>query len=293
MGRGLAAAFPIARRTYEEADERLGTSLARLCFEGPEETLALTENAQPAILATSVAAYRVLAEVVGVRPMAVAGHSLGEWSALVAADALAFADAVAGVRERGRLMQTAVPPGEGAMTAVVGLDADAVATLCGEAADGDVLVPANVNGGGQVVVSGHARAVDRLHAIAAARRIRTRRLAVSAPFHCPLMAPAAAGLERWLGGVRCAAPSTPVWTTVEARPVRDAAEIPGLLVRQLTEPVQWEATARGLVGLGPTLVCEVGPGRVLTKLLDRMGLEVRGAAVGDPADVERLRAEVG
>src|SRR6266550_5501141 len=167
MGRDLAAEFVVARRTFEEADDRLGVALSRLCFEGPEETLRLTANAQPAILTASVAAYRALEEVTGLEPAAVAGHSLGEWSALVAAGALGLGDAVVGVRERGRLMQEAVPPGEGAMAAILGLDADAVAALCAEAAEADVLVPANLNGGGQVVVAGHARAVDRLLPLAA------------------------------------------------------------------------------------------------------------------------------
>src|SRR5437773_1445602 len=250
MGRDLVAEFVVARRTFEEADDRLGVALARLCFEGPEETLRLTANAQPAILTASVAAYRVLEEVTGLEPAAVAGHSLGEWSALVAAGALGLGDAVVGVRERGRLMQEAVPPGEGAMAAILGLDADAVAALCAEAAEADVLVPANLNGGGQVVVAGHARAVDRLLPLAAARGARTQLLAVSAPFHCPLMEPAAAGLARHLAGVTFHAPRLPVVSSVEARPVRGAAELPGLLVKQVTAPVRWEETVRALAAVG-------------------------------------------
>ena len=161
MGADLAATYAVARQVFEEADERLGVALSRLCFEGPEERLQLTEYAQPAILTASIAVYRVLAERVALRPVAVAGHSLGEWSALVAARVLAFGDAVAGVRERGRLMQEAVPPGRGAMAAVMGLDADTVAALCVEAAGTEVCAPANLNGGGQGVVAGHTKAVAR------------------------------------------------------------------------------------------------------------------------------------
>jgi [acyl-carrier-protein] S-malonyltransferase len=289
MGRDLAAAFPIARRTFEEADRRLGLALSRLCFEGPEAPLALTEHAQPAILVTSVAAYRVLSETTGFRPVALCGHSLGEWSALVAAGALALGDAVVGLRERGRLMQAAVPPGEGAMAAVMGLDAEAVAALCAEARDGDVLTPANLNGGGQVVVSGHARAVERLVALAPARRARVRRLAVSAPFHCPLMAPAAAGLASYLANVTFRDPAVPVWTSVEARPVVGAAELRDLLVRQVTAPVRWEATVRGVAALGAAAALEVGPGRVLVGLLRRIVPGLPGIPVGDVEGVERAR----
>ncbi len=289
MGRDLVEAFPAARRTFEEADDRLAMSLTRLCFEGPEEVLRLTENAQPAIMTTSVAAYRVMQEEAGLQPVALAGHSLGEWSALVAADALAFADAVAGVRERGRLMQEAVPPGEGAMAAVLGLAADAVMDLCAEAAGGDVLEPANLNGGGQVVVAGHAGAVARLVELAAARGARAQSLPVSAPFHCSLMAPAAAGLERYLAAVRFRNPAIPVFTSVEARPIAGAAEVAGLLVRQLTAPVRWEETMRALAGVGASVALETGPGRVLTGLLKRIAPSLVGVPAGDVAGISRAR----
>jgi len=173
MGRDLVAAFPAARRVFEEADDRLGMALGRLCFDGPAETLALTEFAQPGILATSVAAYRALEETVGLVPIAVAGHSLGEWSALVVAGALELGDAVAGVRQRGRLMQEAVPAGIGAMAALLGVDAALAERLCVDAAQGQTVTPANYNGGGQVVVAGHAQAVDRVVAAASARRARS------------------------------------------------------------------------------------------------------------------------
>jgi [acyl-carrier-protein] S-malonyltransferase len=289
MGRDLADAFAVARRTFEEADARLGAPLSRLCFEGPEERLRLTEYAQPAILTTSVAAYRVCEEILGLEPAALCGHSLGEWSALVAAGALAFGDAVAGVRERGRLMQEAVPPGEGAMAAVLGLEVEAVAELCTEAAEGGVLVPANLNGGGQVVVAGHARAVTRLLTLAAARRARAQLLPVSAPFHCPLMAPAAAGLARYLEGIRFQAPRLPVFTSVEARRVEGPAELGHLLVQQVTAPVRWEETVRAVAALGVRVALETGPGRVLTGLLARIAPSLVGVPAGDLAGITRAR----
>lgn len=289
MGADLADAFPVARRTFAEADDRLGFSLSRLCFEGPEDRLRLTEHAQPAILTASVAAYRVLEELGLPTPVAVAGHSLGEWSALVVAGALEFADAVAGVRERGRLMQEAVPPGEGAMAAIMGLEPDAIDALCAEAGAGDVCAPANLNGAGQVVVAGHARAIERLVALVTGQRGRAQVLPVSAPFHCSLMAPAAVGLERWLSNVPLARPRLPVWTSVEARPVRDAGDVRMLLVRQLTAPVRWEATVRGLAALGAALALEVGPGRVLTGLLRRVVPSVPGVPVGDAESIQQAR----
>lgn len=289
MARDLVETFPVARRTFEEAEDRLGTRLSELCFSGPEETLRLTANAQPALLTASVAAYRVLAESTGLAPAAVAGHSLGEWSALVVAGAVDLGDAVVGVRERGRLMQEAVPPGDGAMAAVLGLDADAVAALCAEAADGDVVVPANLNGGGQVVVAGHASAVARLVALAATRKARAQLLPVSAPFHCPLMAPAADGLARHLAGVAFREPRIPVFTSVEARPVRGAGEIRDLLVRQVTAPVRWEETVRALAGTGATVALEVGPGRVLSGLVKRIAPALATVPAGDVAGIESAR----
>jgi len=274
MGRELAATFPIARRVFDEADQRLGFALSGLCFEGPADRLELTEHAQPAILTASVAAYRVLAAETGVRPVALAGHSLGEWSALVVAGVLSLGDAVGGVRERGRLMQSAVPVGEGAMAALVGVTTEVASALCAEVADGDVLTPANLNGGGQVVVSGTTRAVDRLVAAAGGRRIRAQKLAVSAPFHCALMAPAADGLARHLENVTVNDPTIPIVTSVDARAVRDAADVRELLVRQVTAPVRWEDAARALVALGPTVAIETGPGRILAGLMKRIAPEL-------------------
>jgi len=289
MGHDLAAAFPVARRTFEEADARLNMPLSRLCFDGPEAALQLTEHAQPAILTVSVCVYRVLLETTALSPAAVCGHSLGEWSALVAAGALEFGEAVCGVRERGRLMQEAVPPGEGAMAAVLGLEADAVAALCAEASGPDVLAPANLNGGGQIVVAGHARAVARLADLASAKRARVQRLAVSAPFHCALMAPAAAGLGRFLAGVSFRTPAVPVVTSVAARVVTSAAELPSLLVRQLTVPVRWEETVRALARFGAKIALEVGPGRVLSGLMKRIEPALVGVPVGDLDGIARAR----
>lgn len=287
MGRDLADAFPSARRTFDEADAALGFGLARLCFDGPAETLELTEHAQPAILATSIAAHRVLVETAGFAPVALAGHSLGEWTALVASGALAFDDALRGVRERGRLMQAAVPVGTGAMAAIMGLDADTVDALCAEVRGGDVLAPANLNGGGQVVVAGHAAAVDRLAALAATRRAKVQRLRVSAPFHCALMAPAATGLGRVLAEVRFADPAIPVVSSVTARPVGDGAALRALLVEQVTGPVRWEATVRALASFEPAVALEVGPGRALAGLVKRIAPDLPVVAAGDVDGVAR------
>ena len=289
MGRDLADAFPVARRVFEEADDRLRLPLSRLCFEGPEEQLMLTEHAQPAILAASVAAFRVLEETAGLRPVAVAGHSLGEWSALVAAGALALGDAVVAVRERGRLMQEAVPAGVGAMAAVLGTDLAGVERLCDEARDGDLPSPVEIRRRQYLAVAGHAGAVERLVALAVSRRIRAQRLQVSAPFHCALMAPAAAGLARHLEGVRFAAPRVPVWTSVDARPIAGAAELPELLVRQVTSPVRWEETVRGMAALGATVALETGPGGVLTGLLKRTVERLPGIPAGDVAGIQKAR----
>ena len=272
MGRDLAESFVVARRTFEEADDALGMPLSRLCFEGPEPVLGLTEHAQPAILAVSVAAHRVLAETSAVVPVGVCGHSLGEWSALVAAGALDFGDAVRGVRERGRLMQEAVPVGEGTMAAVVGLDADAVTALCAAAADGDVLAPANLNGGGQVVVAGHVRAVDRLVELASARRARVQRL-----------------LERYLAGISLRPPAIRLVSSVTAAVVTQAVDVASLLVRQLTAPVRWEETVRAVMAFAPTVALEVGPGRVLTGLLKRLEPALPCVPVGDRDGITRAR----
>src|SRR5262249_51710087 len=288
MGRDLVVEFPAARLVFEEADDRLGFRLSALCFEGPADVLARTEHAQPAILATSVAVFRILAERAGLEPAVMAGHSLGEWSALVVAGALEVGDAVRGVRERGRLMQDAVPLGVGAMAAVIGLDSATLAALCEEAAGEEVLAPANLNGAGQIVVAGHAGAVERLTKLAASRGVRAQRLDVSAPFHCPRMRPVAEGLARFLAGVPIREPRVPVVSSVEARPIAGAAEIASLLVSQVTAPVRWEESMRALRAFAPGLALEVGPSRVLTGLARRLWPDVPCEPVGSRAAVERV-----
>jgi [acyl-carrier-protein] S-malonyltransferase len=287
MGRELAASCAAACETFAAVDEALGMSLGRLCFEGPEETLRLTENAQPAILATSVAAYRALEARSGLRPLAVAGHSLGEWSALVAAGALDLGEAARAVRERGRLMQEAVPVGRGAMAAVMGLDEEAVAALCRQARGAETLAPANLNGPGQTVVAGHAAAVDRLLVLAKDTGGRAQRLAVSAPFHCALMQPAADGLAPVIDALDVRRPTIPVVSTVEPRAVEDPEEVRRLLKAQVTAPVRWGEATAVLRGLGATVVLECGPGRVLSGLLRRADRTLTIVAVGDGAGLAR------
>ena len=291
MGRALAEAEAAAREVFAEADDAVGFPLSKLCFEGPKDELTLTANAQPAILATSIAALRVLESRTGQRPTAVAGHSLGEYSALVAAGALRLGDAVRLVHLRGRFMQDAVPAGEGAMAAILGLDADAIADACREAAAGEVVSPANLNGGGQVVIAGHKAAVDRACAGAKARGAkRAIPLAVSAPFHCALMQPAADKLARELEQVKVSAPSVPVVSNVEAKPNQDAARVRELLTRQVTAPVRWEESVQCLVAMGVTDVVEVGAGNVLAGLVRRIAPAVRGHAAGTPEEITALAA---
>lgn len=281
MGRALAEEFAAARDTFAEADDALGFAISRLCFEGPEETLRLTEHTQPAILTASVAACRVLAGETGLAPGALGGHSLGEWSALVAAGALAFPDAVRLVRTRGRLMQEAVPVGTGAMAAILGLDADQVEAACREAQaalPGQVVEPANFNAPGQVVIAGHVQAVARAGELAKGRGAkRVLPLAVSAPFHCSLMRPAGEGLARALDGVAVGPLGATVYSNVEAAPYPGPSAVKGLLVRQVSSPVRWDALVRALAAAGVRTVVEVGPGEVLTGLVKRIdkGLQAR------------------
>jgi [acyl-carrier-protein] S-malonyltransferase len=289
MGRALRDAYPEARDVFAETDEALGYSLSKLCFEGPDAELTLTANAQPAILATSVAALRALEARSSVRPVAVAGHSLGEYSALVAAGSLSLADAVRLVHLRGRFMQDAVPAGLGAMAAIIGLSADDVAAVCREAAGAEVVSAANLNGGGQVVIAGHKDAVDRAAAAAKAKGAKlVKLLAVSAPFHCALMQPAAERLAVELAGVDVKAPAVPVVTNVEAKPNQDAARVKDLLARQVTAPVRWEESVQCLAGLGVNAVIEVGAGNVLGGLVRRIAPDIAVHAAGDPGSIEAL-----
>jgi [acyl-carrier-protein] S-malonyltransferase len=301
MGQALAATYPEARRTFDEADaafandaprasgsdprESRGRSLSALCFGGPEADLMLTETTQPAILATSIAACRVL-EAQGIRPAFVAGHSLGEYSAHVAAGTIAFADAVRLVRRRGRYMQEAVPVGVGAMAAILGADLALVQQACDEAAQGEVVSPANINGPGQISIAGHAgavqRASERAKALGAKRVIP---LSVSAPFHCALMMPAEARLEPELRDLATGVPRVPVVANVDAQPKREAWAAIDALVRQVSAPVRWSDVVERLASEGVTTYVEVGPGTVLSGLVRKIHKDARVVQFGSPDDL--------
>jgi [acyl-carrier-protein] S-malonyltransferase len=287
MGRALAEAFPESRQTLAAADEALGFPLSRLCFEGPESDLQLTANTQPAILAVSVAAFRALAAR-GLRPDRVAGHSLGEYSALVAAGALGFEDAVVAVRRRGEYMQKAVPVGEGAMAAILALDLAAVEQACREAAQGRVVAPANINSPGQVVIAGHADAVRRaMEACQAAGARRALLLPVSAPFHCALMAPAQERMAADLARIAFRDPEVPLVNNVDARMVRSADECREGLVRQVSAPVRWQQSVEAMAQDGVTTFVEVGPGTVLTGLIKKINKRAEVLHAEDPASLEK------
>ena len=290
MGRSFAEEFELCRETFAEADEALGEPLSRLCFEGPAERLQLTENTQPAILTVSVAACRLL-ESQGVRASYAAGHSLGEYAAHVAAGTLSFADALRTVRRRGQYMQEAVPVGEGAMAAILGLDDDGVAGACAAASSelaGRVVAPANLNAPGQVVIAGHADAVGRAGELArAAGAKRVIPLAVSAPFHCALMKPAEERLAVDLRRLRASDPRIPVVANVDAEPRRDAAGAVEALIRQVSSPVRWRDVVARLIAEGVSTFVELGPGTVLAGLIRKID---RGVSVMSVEDGEGLRA---
>lgn len=290
MGKALAESYPICREAFEQADAALGEPLSRWCFEGPDDQLTLTENQQPAILAVSIAAFR-LVQSLGVTPVFVAGHSLGEYSANVAAGTFDFADALALVRRRGRYMQEAVPVGTGAMAAILGLDADMVARACEETAHGEVVSPANINGGGQVVISGGRDAVTR--AGARAKELGARRvvpLQVSAPFHCAMMKPAQDRLAPELRSLRAHDPCVPVVANVDAQPKRTASEAIDALVAQVSSPVRWEDVIRRLASEGVTTYVEVGPGTVLSGMVRRIHSGANVANIATPDDVAAIEA---
>lgn len=296
MGKELADAYPLCRSAFDEADAALGESLSGLCFDGPEERLRQTEHTQPAILAMSIAVHR-LVESEGVRASFAAGHSLGEYSAHVAAGTISFADALQTVRRRGRYMQDAVPAGEGAMAAILGLDAEGVTRACEESALelGRVVTPANLNAPGQVVIAGHADAVahagERCKALGAKRAIA---LAVSAPFHCPLMKPAEERLAPELRALAAVDPRIPVVANVDAEPKRDAAAALEALVRQVSSPVRWEDVVRRLIHEGARTFVEIGPGTVLAGLIKKIDRTVEVMSIEDEkslhAALSRLRA---
>jgi len=288
MGRDLADAFPSARRVFEQADVALGFSLSSLCFEGPAEKLKLTENTQPAILTCSLAVLAVLRER-GLRPAYVAGHSLGEYSALVAAGGLDFVDAVRLVRKRGRYMQEAVPEGKGAMAALLGLPPEKLDSVCAEAAQGQVVSAANLNSPSQIVIAGDAAAVERAMELAkAAGAKKVVRLEVSAPFHCALMKPAQQRLAPDLDAAGFRDLEIPLINNFAAREVRAADEAREGLKQQVPNPVRWEESIRYLAAQGVEHFIEVGPGKVLTGLLRSIDRSLRGSNVEDTKSLEAL-----
>ncbi|MEN9799729.1 MAG: hypothetical protein RL653_3426 [Pseudomonadota bacterium] len=293
MGRALAEAFPEARAVFEAADDALGEKLSALCFEGPEEALKLTANTQPAILTVSVAADAVLRRR-GLRPAFVAGHSLGEYSALVSAGALSLHDAVRAVRARGMFMQEAVPAGVGAMAAVLGLEPEKVKAACDAAAEGQVVSPANYNSPEQTVIAGDAAAVARAEVkLKEAGAKRVVPLPVSAPFHCALMEPVKPRLAEVLGRAAMAAPSVPVVANVDAKANADAARVVPLLLEQVSAPVRWIECVQELHRQGVTRFVEVGPGKVLCGLGKRINRELEFFNVEDPASLEKTLAALG
>jgi [acyl-carrier-protein] S-malonyltransferase len=295
MGRALAEAFPAAREVFEEVDEALKQKLSALMFEGPLETLTLTENAQPALMAASIAVLRVLAREGGVAlpeaAILVAGHSLGEYSALAAAGSFDLSTCARLLRLRGEAMQQAVPPGAGAMAALLGCELAEAEALCADAAEGpdgrEVIEPANDNGGGQVVISGAAAAVDRAIALAPGKGIkRAMKLPVSAPFHCALMAPAAAVMADALARAALRAPVVPVVANVTAAKATDPDEIRDLLVRQVTATVRWRESVAAMRAMGVDSIVELGAGKVLAGLVKRIDKDLAATSIGTPDEVE-------
>jgi [acyl-carrier-protein] S-malonyltransferase len=287
MGKELFEKFALVRQTFEEADEALGKKLSQLCFEGPEDQLRLTENTQPAILTVSVAAWRALDEK-GIRPAFVAGHSLGEYSAHVAAGTISFADAVRTVRNRGKYMQEAVPVGTGAMAAILGMALDAVVAVCGDAAQGEVCEPANINSPEQIVISGHAAAVERAVKLAQERGAkRAVLLPVSAPFHCSLMKPAQERLAGDLQKLQFSQPRMPVISNVYAKPLEDAESSREALIRQVTGSVKWSESMQLLVARGVQNFVEVGPGKVLCGLMRQIDRSRKCLNMEDEASMQK------
>jgi len=298
MGKALADKFAPARAVFEEVDAALGEALSAIIWQGPADTLTLTENAQPALMAVSLAVMRVLESEAGLElareAKLIAGHSLGEYSALAAAGSFSIADAARLLRIRGRAMQKAVPVGTGAMAALLGLEFDAAAAVAAEAAEGDVCQAANDNGGGQVVISGHKQAVERAIEIAKARGARRAMLLpVSAPFHCALMQPAADAMAEALAQVTIKPPVVPVVANVLARPIQEPAEIVKCLVAQVTGTVRWRESVATMAQQGVTTFYEVGAGKVLSGLVKRIADSANGIAIGAPADIEAFKATRG
>ena len=290
MGKDLAENFNGAKLIFEEANDALGFDIKSLCFSGSESDLRLTANTQPAILTTSIAALRVLQEETDISPSFVAGHSLGEYSALVCCGALSFADAVRTVRQRGTFMQEAVPVGVGAMAAVMGIDVEDLLTLCQEAAQGEIVVPANFNSPAQIVIAGHKTAVERAIVLAKDRGAkRALLLPVSAPFHSPLMAPAAQRLKGELESVTLSPLICPLVSNVEAVPYQDESSVKALLVEQVCAPVRWSESIQSMKDSGVTRYVEIGPGRVLSGLNKRLDRAAVHKNIGDMDSLKKLQ----
>ena len=288
MGKELCDNFSIARRVFEEADDTLRFSISGLCFLGPEETLKLTENTQPAILTTSIAAFKVLQSEKGVIPHLAAGHSLGEYSALVAVGAFTLSDAVRIVRLRGKFMQEAVPAGEGAMAAILGMERERIERLCEESSAGEVLSPANFNCPGQIVIAGNSAAVQRAVERVKQEGKKAVLLPVSAPFHSPLMKPAGVRLEKELQEISVKELSVAVVTNVEAEPNRSRERVKELLVAQVSSPVRWEESMRRMIEEGIEQVLEIGPGKVLSALMKRIDSRVETGNLEDLQTLKKL-----
>jgi len=290
MGKDFAEKFPVARQIFEEADDALGFALSTLCFSGPAEELQLTENTQPAILATSVAVLRAIESEGFPKPDFVAGHSLGEYSALVAAGSLSLTDAVKTVRARGRYMQEAVPVGAGAMAAILGSDVETVNAACGEAAQGQVCSAANINSPGQIVIAGDAAAIDRAIELLKTRGAkRAVKLNVSAPFHCALMKPAQARLSADLNESQFNDLAMPLVTNADAKPINTGAEARDSLVRQVSQPVRWLESVEFLSSHGVQTFIEIGPGKVLSGLVRQINRELRCLNVEDDSSLRATR----
>ncbi|MGZ3513418.1 MAG: ACP S-malonyltransferase [Thermodesulfobacteriota bacterium] len=288
MGKELCENFRSAKEIFEEADDSLHISISELCFKGPEEALKLTENTQPAVLTTSIAALKVLQDEKGLTPQFTAGHSLGEYSALVASGALAFSEAVKIVNLRGKFMQEAVPVGEGAMAAVLGMEREEVEKLCEEVSSGEVLSPANFNCPGQIVIAGHSKAVERAIARIKQEGKKAVPLPVSAPFHSPLMKPAGERLEKALQEISMGELKIPVVTNVEAEINSSKERVRGLLVAQVSSPVRWEESMRKMIAEGIEEVMEIGPGKVLSGLMKRIDNRVETRNIEDLQTLKKI-----
>jgi [acyl-carrier-protein] S-malonyltransferase len=288
MGKELFENFAVSKQVFEEADDALHLSLSTLCFWGPEETLKLTENTQPAVLTTSIAAFKALQSEKGIIPQFTAGHSLGEYTALVVSGALTFSEAVKIVRLRGKFMQEAVPVGEGAMAAILGMERDQIEKICGEASSGEVLTPANFNCPGQIVIAGHTKAVERAIERVKQEGKKAILLPVSAPFHSPLMKPAGERLEKVLEGISVNDLKIPVVTNVEAEVNASKDRIKGLLVAQVSSPVRWEESMGKIIEKGIEQVLEIGPGKVLSGLMKRIDHRIETKNLEDIQTLKKI-----